>query len=67
MFVASLSSRTRAVSVLLGGSGVCQPLPRVSPGVGALLLPRLPRTTLEPSESACVVSVDSFRQASRHD
>lgn len=67
MFVASLSRHARAIGVLLGGSGVCQPLPRVTLGVGALLLPRLPRTTQEPSGSASVASVDSLWQASRHD
>lgn len=65
MFVASVSGHARAVGVLLGGSGVGQPLPRVTLPVGALLLPRLPRTTREPSGS--VASVKSLWQVSRHD
>ena len=67
MFAASLSSDARAIGVLLGGSGVCQPLPRVTLGVGALLLPRLPHSTQEPSGSPSVASVNSLWQASRHD
>jgi hypothetical protein len=52
MFIESLSRRVAATSVLLGGSGVCQP--RAKPDVGALLLPHKPQKTEESRRSLFV-------------
>ena len=66
MFVASLS-HARAVSVLLGGSGVCQPVPGASSDVGALLSPRKAQTSQDVAASTFVASIDAPWQADRHD
>jgi hypothetical protein len=66
MFVASCS-HARAVSVLLGGSGMCQPLARAEPELAVLLSPRTPRTSPHVARSMSVASVNGTRQADRHD
>ena len=66
MFVASLS-HARVVSVLLGGSGVCQPVPGASSDVGALLSPRKPYADRDVSGSVSVASVDSPWEVDHHD
>jgi hypothetical protein len=53
MFVESLSD-ARAVSVLLGGSGVSRPVARGERDVGALLSPRKPQTRHDVARSIYV-------------
>ena len=60
-------SHARAVSVLLGGSGMCQPLARAEPELAVLLSPRTPRTSPHVAGSMSVASVDATWQADRHD
>jgi hypothetical protein len=60
-------SHARAVSVLLGGSGMCQPIARAEAELAALLSPRTPRTSQDFAGSMSVASVDATRQADRHD
>jgi hypothetical protein len=60
-------SHARAVSVLLGGSGMCQPVARAEPELAVLLSPRTPRTSQDFAGSMSVASVDVTRQADRHD
>ena len=66
MFVAS-RSHARAVGVLLGGSGMCQPVARAERELPVLLSPRKPHTSEEVAGSMRVVSVDGTRQAGGHD
>lgn len=66
MFVASLI-HARAVSVLLGGSGVGQPQPGAYRDVGALLSPRKAQTNRDAAGSISVESDDALRQAAGHD
>ena len=66
MFVASVG-HARAVSVLLGGSGVCQPVSRPRSDVGALLSPRKAQTSQDVAGSMWVASVETPWQADRHD
>ena len=65
MSVVSLS-HARAVSVLLGGSGVCRSVPRTERDVGALLSPRKPQTSQDVAGSVCVAR-SICMQANRHD
>jgi hypothetical protein len=67
MVVALLSTPARVVSVLLGGSGVCQ---RVSPAqrdIAALLLPSKARASREVAGSVCGASIDARSQVRCHD
>ena len=66
MSVASLS-HARAVSVLLGGSGICQAVPQAKRDVGALLSPRKAQMSQDVAGSIFAVSVDAPWQAHRHD
>ena len=66
MFRASISY-ARAISVLLGGSGVCQPAPSAQPDVGVLLSPRKRQMGHEIVGATRVGSVDSQWQVHRHD
>lgn len=53
MFVAS-RSHARAVSVLLGGSGTCQPVAGAEPELAALLSPQRPQTNQDVAGSMSV-------------
>lgn len=66
MFIVSLSS-SRAVSVLLGGSGLCQQVCHVKRDVGALLSPRKPQTGPRTIVSVLPASVRSLWQPDGHD
>ena len=66
MFIVSIS-HARAVSVLLGGSGVYQPVPPANRDVGVLLSPRTPQTHQDVAGAICADSVDSQWQGHRHD
>jgi hypothetical protein len=67
MFMVSLIT-SRAVSVLLGGSGVSQRAPRVNRDVGVLLSPRKPETARHAAGPVSAASVDSrMWQPFRHD
>jgi hypothetical protein len=67
MSIASLSSHVRPIGVLLGGSGVCQSVPRAKAKVGALLSPGKPHTSQDALGSVSVASVNSLREIGRHD
>ena len=67
MVIAPLSTRARAVSVLLGGSGVCQPAVPATRDVAALLAPRKPQGSRDVAGSMCGASIDASLQAHRHD
>ena len=66
MLVASFSY-ARAVGVLLGGSGVCEPVAEAKRDVGALLSPRRRQTRHDVVSSTSAISVDSPREADGHD
>jgi hypothetical protein len=55
MSIARISIPARVISVLLGGSGICQP--RAEADVAALLLPRKRRTSGQPCRSPGLRSI----------
>ena len=67
MVVPLLSTPARAVSVLLGGSGVCQPVVPAIRDVAALLAARKPQGSRDIAGSMCGSSIDTRSQARRHD
>ena len=67
MVVALLSTPARAISVLLGGSGVRQPVASAQRDVAALLLPSKAQSSRAVAGSMCGASIDARSQVRRHD
>ena len=67
MVVALLSTPARAISVLLGGSGVCHPVAPARRDIAALLLPNKARASREVAASVFGASIDGRSQIRRHD
>lgn len=65
MLLAILSSHTRAVSVLLGGSGVRETAPQGAREVAALLSSRKPETAQDAARAVYVGS-EALREIGRH-
>jgi hypothetical protein len=67
MLIALLSTPARAVSVLLGGSGICHLAAPARRDVAALLLPIKAQASRDVAGSMCSASIDARSQVPRHD
>jgi hypothetical protein len=67
MLVALLSTPARAISVLLGGSGMCQPVAPAQRDVAALLLPSKAQASRDVAGSMCARRSTGDRSVRRHD
>jgi hypothetical protein len=67
MVVALLSTPARAVSVLLGGSGICQPITSAHRDIAALLLPSKAQASRDVAGSVCGASIKARSRVRRHD